>query len=142
MALLARIANGDGNGHDDMPPDTCDSDFFIYTQCVYFDNLDDDRGTYNKNITAKACAALEHGKFPPFEFVDKDRACQDVQGIGDNRYRRICNTVFADVCFKAGGKVHEGGGVYGSNAGETLAEMYSYADGENIGNVTGNPHKH
>ncbi|KAH9826916.1 hypothetical protein Tdes44962_MAKER09903 [Teratosphaeria destructans] len=113
--------------------DECDSGFYAYAQCVYYDNPDDPRGTYNKDVTRKACAAYEHGDFPPFTFVEKDKACTDEIGIGHHKYRRLCNYDMAVVCGVAGG-TPEGfvngsdAGAYGSNAGETLEEMYSYAD--------------
>ncbi|KAF2767445.1 hypothetical protein EJ03DRAFT_337672 [Teratosphaeria nubilosa] len=79
IALLARIANGekDSDG-DELPPGLprveCESNFYTFAQCVWFEDDDDPRGTYNKDVTAKACAAYPHGKFPPFEFIEKDRA--------------------------------------------------------------------
>ncbi|KAH9812638.1 hypothetical protein Tdes44962_MAKER05765 [Teratosphaeria destructans] len=144
MALLARISSGekDSDG-DELPPGlhhvTCDGEFYTYGQCVFFEDDDDPRGTYDKGVTVKACNAYpHHPDYPPFEFVEADKACEDVQGLSDNVHRRLCNTDLAKLCFELGGG-YIGKGGYGSNMGETLEEMYSYAD--EGGNVTSVPPK-
>ncbi|KAH9810514.1 hypothetical protein Tdes44962_MAKER06048 [Teratosphaeria destructans] len=127
LALLARIARSDDGNQPDQPQPECESDVYPYVQCVFFEGDDDPRGTYDADTTSKACADFPHGDGPAFEFVAGDKACEDKEGIKNDQPRLFCNADFASACFQAGGGEQEDG-YYGSNAGHTLDEMYSYAD--------------